>query len=489
MEQARAQEVVRKIEQVLAEKGRLSRFCEVFVGEYGTLTQELLTHLAAAASAVAEGQSPTALGERAGQLYLELYHLGWQKGVLGGNWFVWVVERLLEDNHVFLQQCASNALDCIPTVFAVAMRADLRVLQQVASLEVENWLEEFGYDELAPTRNGEQYAEENRSYPWSLQADTEELHDLLRRMSDWGEAVESIAAYLHKHKHGVFRGCPAFRLAAKSSTVELLPIKHFAYFPLEWLEGNQQRVYLIEQNTLNLLRGYPANNTLIWGPRGGGKSTLIRSLIGRYYSQGLRGIEILPAAYEHLHQLFSIVRGRPECFIGVLDNISMDRHDPGFRYLSRILDGGLEQVPSNLVFYATSNYKDLVDREGERPQGLGHLQMDGDDGGIQPNLVNQGIRPNFYDPQQNERLDEQRALDDRFGLKIFIDMPNKKEYEHMVVSYAKRVGIDIDEDELLAAFNIWRMRHNHDLVGGRTARDFIVSFFPQYTREKAKEPI
>ena len=96
----------------------------------------------------------------------------------------------------------------------------------------------------------------------------------------------------------------------------------------------------------------------------------------------------------------------------------------------------------------------------------------------QQHLVNQGMRPEFYDPQQRERLDEHRALDDRFALKVFLDLPAKEEYEKLVLFYAHQAGVDMDEEELLAAFNVWRMRHNHDLVGGRTARDFAVDITP-----------
>jgi predicted AAA+ superfamily ATPase len=116
------------------------------------------------------------------------------------------------------------------------------------------------------------------------------------------------------------------------------------------------------------------------------------------------------------------------------------------------------------------------------------MQMDegADD---EPNLVNQGRQPAIYDPQQAERQDEQRALDDRFALKVFIEMPRKTEYEHMVLSYARRAGIDMDQEELMASFKVWCMRHNHDLVGGRTARDFIVDYLPPFVQSVQSEQI
>ena len=487
MQETRARRVRAEIEHLLETLRGLSRFCGVWTGEYQLLAEGLLKNLAEGSRLEEQGQSSAEADMRARRLYSNLCNMEWERTAAVGDWQDWVLDRLLADDHAFLQCCEICVFERIPSVLVEAMKADLDILHQLAKVEVEVRIERF--DQNGPLRGGDgrQQNLESRNLPWCVQADLHALKKHLRRAADWADEVETIAAFVYRHKHGIFCGCPAFRLNAASGGVELAPIEHFAHFPLEWLEGNEQRVRILEENTRNLLQGYSANNVLIWGPRGGGKSSLIRGLIARYYGEGLRAIEIYPSSYEHLVHLFSLVRGRPERFIGVLDNISMDRRDPGFRYLSRILDGGLEQVPTNLVFYATSNYKDLVDREGERPQGLGRLQVDRDGGEVQPNLVNQGMRPNFYDPQQSERLDEQRALDDRFALKVFIDMPGKGEYEKMMLSYARRAGIDVDEGELLAAFNIWRMRHNHDLVGGRTARDFIVSFYPGYACAKAGE--
>ena len=138
----------------------------------------------------------------------------------------------------------------------------------------------------------------------------------------------------------------------------------------------------------------------------------------------------------------------------------------------------MQEKPSNLVFYATSNFKDLIDREGERPQRSPRLQVDGLPTGEEAIAGSRGPRPGPFDPQEGERLDERRALDDRFALKVFIDRPRKRDYDHLVLSYARRAGGDMDEEELPSIFRVWRMRHHHDLVGGRTARDFVVACFP-----------
>ncbi len=396
---------------------------------------------------------------------------------VGGNWGGGepdlrglLLNRLFDSDHPFLRASEEQSPAAVPRMLQRLIRRDLKNIESLARPRWGEWLSLANVDInicLDPLAgDGEE---------------PEAVGDLKERFAqsdDWAGLSGDLGRLVHEYGRGPLRRFPAFRLNGEGAEVNFDPIRDFAGFPLGWLEGNEARIQTIEDNTRNFIAGYRAHNTLIWGPRGGGKSTLIRALVGKFYAEGLRAVEISSADYQALPALFSLVRGRCQRFVGVLDNISFDRGDETLQILSRVLDGGLEECPGNLVFYATSNYKDLVDREGERPGGLGQMQLE--DG--QSHLVNQAIRPEFYDPQQLQRLDEERALDDRFALKVFLDLPRKNQYQGMVLSYARRAGIDLPEEELFALFEVWRMRHNHDLVGGRTARDFILSYLPQHLR-------
>lgn len=349
---------------------------------------------------------------------------------------------------------------------------DLRRLEHLARMPWLDWVGDTGGDVPHLTTTEEAPRERaDDSRPWSAQTARAKLVQRLCDRGDWTDSVDELERFWTRFGCGPRQGVVAYRLGEADGGPGLLPIRDFAEFPLEWLQFSGPRIELLEHNTLALLAGDGASNALIWGPRGCGKSTLIRSLVGRYWDQGLRAIEIPAVSYRHLPALLELVRHRPERFIAVLDNIGIEPQDPSHRALATILDGGLEQTPANLVFYATSNYKDLVDRHGERPDGPPPQQADSARslqmiGATEPALA-------AYDPQGLQRLDERRALDDRFALKIFIDLPTKSQYEQIVLAYAQRAGLADVEEEILTDFRIWCMRHNHDLVGGRTARDYI----------------
>ena len=360
------------------------------------------------------------------------------------------------------------------------LKSDLHCLQQLAQIPLSELVPSMHSPDtqlrsvdrslsdsaVSSSKNG------STSLPWDLSKDRTELEARFRETTDWGTLVEPLMEFVRTHGAGIFQGTPTFSLREKGNRLRLDPIADFDSFSLDWWQGNDSRIETILANTQHLLCGLPAHNVLIWGPRGCGKSSLIRGLITRYFARGLRGIQIPPHLYGRLAEVYPLVRDRPERFVGVLDNISLDPRSPDFRQLASVLDGGLERSPQNLVFYATSNFKDLVDRDGDRPAGPPRQQIDyfpplGDEStGSSP-------RPAFYDPQQQQRLDERRAIDDRFALKVFLDLPGKSEYDQLVLAYAERAGIAAKSDEVLVAFNVWRMRHNHDLVGGRTARDFV----------------
>ena len=397
------------------------------------------------------------------------------------------VEGLLgDDTHPFMN-CLSRGIEPGASMRNLLKR-DLQRLQSIANVPWWELVTAAGVDwiqapETGSRRLNQRPAEmpcKKESAPWSSTAERSRLEGQLGANVAWQDLSQDLETFWRRYGCGPRQGIAAYRLTDVAGSPALRPIENFDVFPLEWLHLGGARIQLLDDNTRALLEGTGAVNTLIWGPRGCGKSTLIRALVGKYWQQGLRAIEIPAAAYDQLPSLFDLVRDRTECFIAVLDNIALEPQDPAHRTLATLLDGGLERTPENLVFYATSNYKDLVDRHGERPGGPPAQQADAavlarQLGATEPTLQ-------AYDPQGLQRLDERRALDDRFALKVFIDLPTQSQYEQILITYAERADLPGTKQELLADFRIWCMRHNHDLVGGRTARDYV-----RYRAAKARQ--
>ena len=401
--------------------------------------------------------------------------------------YEYIINRIPAADHPCLGVCDSGMT---PTAEIKALlESDLHCLQQLAQTSLSEFVASPQSLSPQPGRVESSSRVANPSanngsprLPWDLSEDLTTLRARLFEAADWRTLAEPLIEFVRTHGAGIFQGTPAFSLWDSGNRLELQPIADFDSFSLDWWQGNDSTIEPVVANTEHLLCGLPAHNVLIWGPRGCGKSSLIRGLVTRYFSRGLRGIQIPPHLYGRLREVYNLVRGRPERFVGVLDNISLDPRSAGFRELASVLDGGLERPPQNLVFYATSNFKDLVDREGGRPAGPPRQQID------RPSPLGDGTtaaspRPEFYDPQQQQRLDERRAIDDRFALKVFLDLPRKSEYDQLVLAYAERAGIAAKPEEVLVAFNVWRMRHNHDLVGGRTARDFVQWLYAQEQSE------
>jgi hypothetical protein len=193
------------------------------------------------------------------------------------------------------------------------------------------------------------------------------------------------------------------------------------------LKGIDRVRDLLVENTERFARGLPANNALLWGARGMGKSSLVKAAhaaIGAAHpAAGLKLIEIHREDIESLPELMTLLRGAPQRFIVFCDDLSFDAEDTSYKSLKTMLEGGIEGRPENVIFYATSNRRHLMARE------------------MVENERSTAINP-------GEAVEEKVSLSDRFGLWLGFHRCSQDEYLAMVDAYVARYRVPIDAAEL-----------------------------------------
>jgi uncharacterized protein len=207
----------------------------------------------------------------------------------------------------------------------------------------------------------------------------------------------------------------------------LAPVARINRVDMSLLKGIDRVRDLLIENTERFARGLPANNALLWGARGMGKSSLVKaaqaSIAAQYPDAGLRLIEIHREDIESLPELMALLRPAKQRFIVFCDDLSFDGDDTSYKSLKTMLEGGIEGRPDNVIFYATSNRRHLLARE------------------MVENERSTAINP-------GEAVEEKVSLSDRFGLWLGFHRCSQDEYLAMVEGYISRYRIPVDSDEL-----------------------------------------
>lgn len=203
----------------------------------------------------------------------------------------------------------------------------------------------------------------------------------------------------------------------------------------------------ITDNTEAFLAGNKANNVLLFGDSGTGKSSCIKAILNEYYDDGLRMIEIYKHQFKDLSAIINQVKDRNYKFIIYMDDLSFEEFEIEYKFLKAVIEGGLEKRPDNVLIYATSNRRHLVrekysDKE-ERDDDL----------------------------HTRDTVAEKLSLSARFGVSVYFGSPDKKLFNEIVKGLAQKNNIKVDENTLLMEANKWELSHGG--LSGRTAEQFI----------------
>jgi predicted AAA+ superfamily ATPase len=251
-----------------------------------------------------------------------------------------------------------------------------------------------------------------------------------------------------------WQNCFAANWRRHSFAGYLEPMQAVDDIGLDELLGIDAQKEVVEDNTLQFLRGYPANNTLLWGSRGTGKSSLVRALLNRYAEEGLRIIQVDKDDLPSLPDIFSIIGDQPYRFIVFCDDLSFESGEKSYKVLKSALDGSVYAAPPNTLIYVTSNRRYLVP------------EYDTDNLGSK--LVNNEVH-------FGEGVEEKISLSDRFGLWVAFHVFTQEQYldvvRQCVVNLGRRHGIEPPwSRELEQAAIAWS--HDKSKRCGRTAFQF-----------------
>ena len=240
----------------------------------------------------------------------------------------------------------------------------------------------------------------------------------------------------------------AFRIEhGKDGKPVIAPITRIAHVNLDDLVGYEIPKQKLIENTEAFVRGRKANNCLLFGDAGTGKSSSIKGILNRYYDEGLRIIEVYKHQFQDLNDVIAQIKNRNYKFIIYMDDLSFEEFEIEYKYLKAVIEGGLEKKPDNVLIYATSNRRHL-------------------------------IRETFKDKEDrdeelhtNDTVQEKLSLVARFGVTIYFGKPDKKQFQEIVRELAKKNEIDMSDDELFLEANKWELSHGG--LSGRTAQQFI----------------
>lgn len=274
-----------------------------------------------------------------------------------------------------------------------------------------------------------------------------DLSRSLAKTKDVEEFKETLTQFYKEFGVGKLGLHKAFRVEHTEEGAQIVPITNIAHVHLDDLIGYELAKKKLMDNTRAFVEGRKANNCLLFGDAGTGKSSSIKAILNQYYDQGLRMIEVYKHQFQDLNDVIAQIKNRNYKFIIYMDDLSFEEFEIEYKYLKAVIEGGLERKPENVLIYATSNRRHL-------------------------------IRETFKDKEDrdeelhtNDTVQEKLSLVARFGVTIYFGKPDKKEFQEIVRQLAAKNGIEMPEEKLLLEANKWELSHGG--LSGRTAQQFI----------------
>ena len=326
---------------------------------------------------------------------------------------------------------------------------DFEVFRRLMHYDFSELEQELYIDCFSTICNYRAIPKRKRLYNHDISTQVAALRRKLDKAENAGEMFDIITDYYKRYGYGALAMNRAFRISDEDDELRLLPISNIDNVMLDDLLGYEQQKQELRDNTLAFLKGKKANNVLLYGDAGTGKSTSVKALINEYFDSGLRMIEIYKHQFGKLSAVIRANKNRNYRFIIFIDDLSFEESELEYKFLKAVIEGGVETKPENILIYATSNRRHLVKETWKDRNDMEH------DGDI----------------HRSDTIEEKTSLAARFGVTINYSAPTPKEYLEIVRALAKRNNISIDDEELRRIANIWEIRHGG--YSGRAAQQLI----------------
>ncbi len=342
-------------------------------------------------------------------------------------------------------------------------KGDFRVFKKLFDFDFGPIEQDLEIDCFSTICHYRAIGKKERMYNKNVSEKVQAVSRQIEAAADEEEIFRIITDFYKAYGVGMFGLNKAFRIQRYQDDVEFLPINNTEQVVLDDLIGYEIQKKKLVDNTEAFVKGLPANNVLLFGDSGTGKSTSIKAILNEYYDQGLRMIEIYKHQFQDLSAVISHIKNRNYRFIIYMDDLSFEEFEIEYKYLKAVIEGGMETKPDNVLIYATSNRRHII-----RETWSDRSDMEQDDG-----------------MHRSDTMQEKLSLVARFGVTISFSKPTQKEYFRIVTELAKRYPeITLSDQELCAEANKWEMSHGG--ISGRTAQQFINYLAGRIGEEKAK---
>ena len=335
------------------------------------------------------------------------------------------------------------------TVNAFA-KGDFTIFKQLFDYDFSRLEKELGIDCFSVVENYNAVVKSEQIFNKSVSEKVQQLSHDIEQAVDAESLYYVVTDFYKTYGVGKFGLNKAFRVNhdEKSDDV-LIPITTTGTMTLDDLIGYDDQKQKLMANTEAFVEGRPANNVLLYGDAGTGKSTSIKAILNQYYSRGLRMIEVYKHEFKDLSGIISEIKNRNYRFIIYMDDLSFEEFEIEYKYLKAVIEGGLENKPDNVLIYATSNRRHLIRETWSDRSDMSKDEL-----------------------HRSDTMQEKLSLVARFGVTIGYYRPAQQEYFDIVINLARRYPeITLSDEELKLKANQWELSHGGK--SGRAARQFI----------------